>query len=106
MHVETFAEFKHVSKLLRVIRGKQLEFGKVMDVDMVKELIKDLDDKSIDTDELVLFGANWDIRSRSDAIYRYLYPKLNSTLQSMGRTIGNKNGFELYRLVSQECDTI
>ena len=39
-------------------------------------------------------------------MYRYLYPQLHSTLQSVGRTIEEKNGFELYRLVSQECDRV
>ena len=75
LHLETHIQFKNVTKLPKKIGCKDLPVGEQLDTDMVRDMMNDLDNAEIAKSGKVLFGEKWDIDTRGDDMYRYMYPK-------------------------------
>ena len=99
LHVESVPDWRHGSKILRKITHSKSE----IDEDKLDEIIADLNEEE---GAAIIDEVEWNFKSRAAELYTFLIPKLNSDLAGLCSSTEDYNGFEVYRLISQDKDMI
>ena len=103
LHLENFEGYAGFGELLKKVR---LHDEENISLEKVDQMAHEVDEKREKDGLEKFFNKTFvtDARARGEEIFKYIHPKLNVSLTAAATRVLAKNGFELYRLISQKFD--